>query len=121
MTRPKLILGVLAAACVGTLLWCAWLILAADLPHGAECASWALWLLSAAAVATLLAYLREFLGHRESVGREASWRPLPALVLLWVAGATALVSFAFILPDKAAAAGAGSPAASSVTHPALGR
>jgi len=26
VTRPKLILGVLAAACVGTLLWYAWLV-----------------------------------------------------------------------------------------------
>lgn len=111
MTRPKLILGVLAAACVGTLLWYAWLILAADLPRGATIATWVLWLFSAAAVATLVAYAREFLAHREAVGREASWKPLPSLVLLWIGGLTAMVSFAFVLPGKAPADSAEDPAA----------
>ncbi len=100
MTRPNLSVGALAAVCVGTLLWCAWLILAADLPRGAHLASWFLWLLSTAAAVTLLAYLREFLTHREAVGSDASWKPLPGLVLLWIGGLTALVSFAFILPDR---------------------
>jgi hypothetical protein len=118
VTRPKLILGALAAACVGTLLWCAWLILAAGLPRGATVASWALWLISAAAVLTLLAYLREFLRHREAVGREASWRPLPGLVLLWVGGVTALASFAFVLPDRAGAAGADTPETASTSSTA---
>ena len=115
MTRPKLILGALSAACVGTLLWCAWLILAADLPRGAMVASWTLWLISAAAVVTLLAYLREFLRHREAVGREASWKPLPGLVLLWVGGVTALASFAFVLPDRAGAADAEGPGSASTS------
>jgi hypothetical protein len=110
VTRPKLILGVLAAACVGTLLWYAWLILAADLPRGATIATWVLWLFSAAAVATLLAYVREFLAHRAAVGREASWKPLPGLVLLWLGGLTAMASFAFVLPDRATADGADDPA-----------
>ena len=115
MTRPKLILGVLAAACVGTLLWYAWLILAADLPRGATIATWVLWLFSAAAVVTLVAYAREFLAHREAVGREASWKPLPSLVLLWIGGLTAMVSFSFVLPDKAPADGADDPAATSTS------
>jgi hypothetical protein len=64
---------------------------------------------------TLVAYLREFLRHREAVGREASWKPLPSLVLLWLAGVTALVSFAFILPDKNRAEGAVDPATASTS------
>ena len=101
MTRPNLSVGVLSAVCVGTLLWCAWLILAADLPRGAHIASWVLWLISTAAAVTLLAYLREFLTHRDVAGSGAGWKPLPGLVLLWIGGLTALVSFAFILPDPA--------------------
>ena len=116
MTRPKLVLGVLAAACVGTLLWYAWLILAADLPRGAAIATWVLWLFSTAAVVTLWAYVREFLAHRQAVGRDASWKPLPSLVLLWIGGLTAMVSFAFVLPDKAPADGADDPA---TTNPSL--
>jgi hypothetical protein len=116
VTRPKLILGVLTAASILTLLWCAWLILAADLPRGAQLASWVLWLLSTAAALTLLAYLRELLGHRAAAGREASWKPLPGLVLLWLGGATALASFAFILPDKTDAAGAPRPASANTSH-----
>ena len=115
MTRPKLLVGVLAAACVGTLLWYAWLILVADLPRGATIATWTLWLVAAAAVVTLLAYLREFLAHRQAVGREASWKPLPGLVLLWIGGLTALVSFAFVLPDKSGAAGAETPETATTT------
>lgn len=112
MTRPKLILGVLAAACAGTLLWYAWLIVGAELPRGARIASWALWLLATVASLTLIAYLREFVRHRAAVGREASWKPLPGLVLLWLGGLTAMVSIAFVLPDKAATPGAtGSPTA----------
>jgi peptidoglycan biosynthesis protein MviN/MurJ (putative lipid II flippase) len=117
VTRPKLFLGVLAAACVGTLLWYAWLILATDLPRGATIATWVLWLLGAAAVVTLLAYLREFLAHRRAVGREATWRPLPGLVLLWLGGLTALVSFAFILPDKSGADGAAAAPPAATARP----
>ena len=113
MTRPKLLVGVLAAACGGTLLWYAWLILVSDLPRGATVATWALWLVSTAAVVTLLAYLREFLTHRQAVGREATWKPLPGLVLLWIGGVTALVAFAFILPGKGGADGAPDPAANT--------
>lgn len=118
MTRPKMLMGVLAAACVGTLLWYAWLILASDLPRGATIATWALWLLSTAAVVTLLAYLREFLAHRQAAGREASWKPLPGLVLLWIGGVTALVSFAFVLPDKSGADGAEAPQTATTTSTA---
>ena len=110
MTRPNLIVGALAAVCVGMLLWCARLILAADLPRGAHVAAWALWAVATVAVVTLMAYLREFLTHRQVVGREASWKPLPSLVLLWIGGLTALLSFAFILPEKASSDGAASPA-----------
>lgn len=110
MTRPNLPVGALAAVCGGTLLWCAWLILAADLPTAAHVASWCLWAVAAVAVVTLIAYVREFLRHRQQVGRDASWKPLPSLVLLWIGGLTALLSFAFILPHKAAAASAAAPA-----------
>ncbi|SDP10188.1 hypothetical protein SAMN04489867_1420 [Pedococcus dokdonensis] len=115
MTRPKLIVGVLAAACVGTLLWYAWLIVSADLPRGARIASWSLWLVATTAALTLYAYLREFLGHRAAVGREASWKPLPGLVLLWLAGATAMLSIGFVLPDKAAGPGATSTETASTS------
>jgi hypothetical protein len=92
------------------LLWCARLILAADLPRGAHVASWALWAVATVAVLTLVAYVREFLVHRQAVGRDASWKPLPSLVLLWIGGLTALLSFAFILPDKSHSDGGGEPA-----------
>jgi hypothetical protein len=115
VTRPKLLVGVLAAACVGTLLWYAWLILVADLPRGAAIATWTLWLVGTAAVVTLLAYLREFLAHRQAVGREATWKPLPGLVLLWIGGLTALVSFAFILPGGSGANGAETPETATTT------
>lgn len=118
MTRPKLLVGVLAAACVGTLLWYAWLIVASGLPRGATIATWALWLVSTAAVVTLLAYLREFLAHRQAVGREATWKPLPGLVLLWIGGLTALVSFAFVLPDNSGPAGAKTPETAPTTSTA---
>jgi cytoskeletal protein RodZ len=95
---------------VGTLLWCARLILAADLPRGAHIASWSLWVVAVVAVLTLIAYVREFLRHRQQAGRDASWKPLPSLVLLWIGGLTALMSFAFILPSKASSEGASAPA-----------
>ncbi len=110
MTRPNLIVGALAAVCVGMLLWCARLILVADLPLGAHVATWVLWAVAAVAIVTLIAYLREFLSHRQAVGREATWKPLPSLVLLWIGGLTALASFAFILPDKSSSDGAEGPA-----------
>jgi hypothetical protein len=109
VTRPKLLVGALAAVCGGMLLWCARLILAADLPRGAHVASWALWVFATVAVLTLVAYVREFLVHRQAVGRDASWKPLPSLVLLWIGGLTALLSFAFILPDKSHSDGADAP------------
>lgn len=110
MTRPNLLLGALAAVCGGTLLWCARLILAADLPRGAHVASWSLWVVAAVAVLTLIAYVREFLRHRQQAGRDATWKPLPSLVLLWIGGLTALLSFAFILPHGASSQGASAPA-----------
>jgi hypothetical protein len=110
VTRPNPLVGALAVVCVGTLLWCARLILAADLPRGAHVASWGLWALATVAIVTMLAYLREFLHHRQAIGRGASWKPLPSLVLLWIAGATALASFPFILPGPAAAAAAAAAA-----------
>lgn len=110
MTRPNLLLGALAAVCGGMLLWCARLILAADLPRGAHIASWCLWVVAAVAVLTLIAYVREFLRHRQQAGRDASWKPLPSLVLLWIGGLTAMLSFAFILPSKASPEGASAPA-----------
>lgn len=104
MTRPKpsplVFVGALAAAGVGTLLWCAWLILTAPLPSAAAAASWTLWLLSVAALVTLVAYLREMVRHG-NLARASSWKPLPGLVLLWVAGLTALVAVPFMLPERA--------------------
>lgn len=104
MTRPKasplVFVGALAAAGVGTLLWCAWLILTAPLPTGAATAAWVMWLLCVAALVTLVAYLRELVRHRVIAGR-GSWKPLPGLLLLWVAGLTALVAFPFALPQRA--------------------
>lgn len=102
MTRRNTLLGALAAAGVGTLLWCAWLILAVDLPQGSTIASWALWLLAAAAMTTFVAYVRELTRH-EAVRRGGSWRPLPGLVLLWIAGGTAVAAFAFMLPSASTA------------------
>jgi cell division septation protein DedD len=102
VTRPNILVGALAAVGVGTLLWCAWLILAADLTLGTSIAAWGLWLLVAAAVTTLVAYVRELGRHRTSVTRGGSWKPLPSLVLVWIGGATAVGVFLFMLPSSAA-------------------
>jgi hypothetical protein len=104
VTRPAVIVGGLAAACVGTLLWCAWRIVGAGLPVGAAIASWALWAIVVAAAVTGVAFVREFLAHRLRVGARASARPLPALILLWVAGITAVGAFGFMLPNGSATA-----------------
>ncbi len=102
MTRPKVLVGALAAVCVGTLLWCARLILATDLTLGTSIAAWGLWLLVAAAAITLVAYVRELGRHRHSVTSGGSWKPLPSLVLVWIGGLTAVAVFAFMLPSNAA-------------------
>jgi hypothetical protein len=107
VTRPTLIVGGLATACLGTLLWCTWLIVRADLPVGAAIASWTLWAIAMAAAVTGVAYLREFLAHRLRSGARASARPLPALILLWVAGITAVGAFGFMLPNGSASAQTG--------------
>lgn len=102
MTRPTAIVVALAAGGVGTLLWCAWLILSADLTLDTGIAAWGLWLLVAAAATTLVAYVRELGRHHHSVTKGGSWKPLPSLVLLWVAGATAVGVFLFMMPSSAA-------------------
>ena len=102
MTRPNVLVGALAAVCVGTLLWCARLILATDLTLGTSIAAWGLWLLIAAAAITLVAYVRELGRHRHSVTSGGSWKPLPSLVLVWIGGLTAVGVFAFMLPSNAA-------------------
>jgi hypothetical protein len=105
VTRAQALVGVLAAVGVGTLLWCARLILAADLTFGTSAAAWALWTLVAAAVGTLLLYAREIGRHRHSVTRGGSWKPLPSLVLVWIGGATAVGVFLFMLPASASGGG----------------
>ncbi|GAA2738888.1 hypothetical protein GCM10009867_32430 [Pedococcus aerophilus] len=103
MTRPKAsalaFVGALAAVGVGTLLWSAWLVLTAPLPTGAATAAWVLWLLSVVALVTLVAYLRELVRHGV-LERRGSWKPLPGLPLLWVAGLSAVVAFPFVLPER---------------------
>jgi hypothetical protein len=92
--------GAVSVVGTGVLVWCAWLLLRADLTTGTTLAAGALWLLAAVAVATLVAFVREAERHRKAVGRRAaasSWKPLPGLVLLWVGGLTALVAFPFML------------------------
>jgi cytoskeletal protein RodZ len=111
VTRPNVLVGALAAVCVGTLLWCAWLILAADLTLGTSIAAWGLWLLVAAAAVTLVAYVRELGRHRHSVTSGGSWKPLPSLVLVWIGGLTAVGVFAFMLPSGAAENADSGPAA----------
>jgi hypothetical protein len=98
VTRPNALVGALAAAGVGTLLWLAWLIVAADLTVGTSIAAWGLWLLVLLTATTLVAYARELGRHRRVAGRTLSWRPLPGLVLLWVGGLTAVPVLALTLP-----------------------
>ncbi|WP_460937391.1 hypothetical protein [Phycicoccus ginsengisoli] len=95
-----------AVAVVGgvALAWCAWLVLRADLTTGTTVAAVLLWLLSAAAVATLTAYVREVERHHgRGSRRRTSLTPLPSLMLLWVGGLTALAAFPFMLSGSSAA------------------
>lgn len=103
--RPRHALtGVVAAVGGIALLWCAWLVLRADLTTGTTVAVVVLWLLAAGAVATLAAYVREVERHRADRARHrSSAKPLPGLVLLWVAGLTALAAFPFMLSESSAA------------------
>ncbi|GAA4722761.1 hypothetical protein GCM10025782_20810 [Pedococcus ginsenosidimutans] len=91
----------LAAAGVVVLLWSAWRVLTTPLPNSAAAAAWTLWVVSVAALVTFVLYLREVARHGLGVGR-ASWKPLPGVALLWVAGLTALVAFGFVLPERPA-------------------
>ena len=109
MTRHKIWVGVVAAAGVGTLAWSAWKVVVADLPLSASVAAWALWLIVAAAAVTMVGYAGELARHPHTLRDLASWKPLPGLGLLWIAGLTAAVSFWFVLP---------SAPASAPTHPA---
>ena len=115
MTRHNAMVGVLAAAGVGTLGWFATKIVAAHLPLGAGIAAWTLWLIVAAALVTFAAYARELLRHNTALRRGGSWKPLPGLALLWIAGLTALVSFGFVLPDAPASAEGTNRATTSTT------
>ena len=118
MTRHNAMVGGLAAAGVGTLGWFAAKIVAAPLPLGASVAAWTLWLIVAAALVTFAAYARELLRHNTALRRGGSWKPLPGLALLWIAGLTALVSFGFVLPDgPASAEGADRATTSTTTAP----
>ena len=103
--RPRHALtGVVAAVGGIALLWCAWLVLRANLTTGTTVAVVVLWLLAAGAVATLAAYVREVERHRSDRARHrSSAKPLPGLVLLWVAGLTALAAFPFMLSESSAA------------------
>ena len=91
----------LAAAGVVVLLWSAWRVLTTPLPNSAAAAAWTLWVVSVAALVTFVLYLREMARHGLGAGR-ASWKPLPGVALLWVAGLTALVAFGFVLPERPA-------------------
>ena len=106
--RPRHALtGVVAAVGGIALLWCAWLVLQANLTTGTTVAVVVLWLLAAGAVATLAAYVREVERHRADRSRHrSSAKPLPGLVLLWVAGLTALAAFPFMLSESSAAGAA---------------
>ena len=95
---PRHVLTGIVAVVVGVaLLWCDWLVLRADLTTGTTVAAVLLWLLAAGAVVTIVAFIREVERHRadrrdtEGGRRRGAARPLPGLVLLWVAGLTALV------------------------------
>jgi hypothetical protein len=103
VSGPKALVSVIAVAGLGVLLWCARGILTSDLPRGAGVAAWLLWLIAAAALLTLVAYLRELATHHHAVRGGASWRPVPSLLVLWIAGVTALVSLPLVLPGPSAA------------------
>ena len=91
LTAAVLVVG------VPLLLWYAWLVLREDLTRTTLVATVFLWLLAAAAVLTLAAFVREAGRHRDEGQGGHSWRPLPALVLLWVGGFTSLVVFPFMM------------------------
>lgn len=91
LTAAVLVIG------VPVLLWYAWLVLRADLTTSTAVATVFLWLLAAAAVLTLALFIREAGRHHEEGLPGESWRPLPALVLLWIGGFTAFVVFPFML------------------------
>ena len=123
MTRPNALVGALAAVGVGTLLWLAWLIVAADLTLGTSIAAWGLWLLVLLAATTVVAYTRELGRHRRKAARPGSWHPLPGLVLLWNGGLTAVPVLALMLPQSHDAARAcstprstGSKSSRGTTH-----
>lgn len=114
MSGPKPFVWMLAVAGLGTLLWCARGILTSELPGGAGVAAWLLWLIAASALLTLVAYLRELALHHQAVRGGGSWRPVPALLVLWVAGLTALVALPLVLPGGRAEV---APPTSAVTTP----
>jgi hypothetical protein len=116
---PKALVGVLAVAASGVLLWCAREILTSELPRGAGVAAWVLWLVAAAALLTLVAWLRELAVHHDAIRGGGSWRPVPPLLLLWVGGLTAVVSLPLVLPGQTAAAGS-TPAHASASSPTSG-
>jgi hypothetical protein len=118
LSGPKPFVCALAVAGSGALLWCARGILVSDLPRGAGVAAWVLWLIGATALLTLVAWLRELAVHHQAVRGGGSWRPVPALLLLWVGGVTALVSLPLVLPG-AQAAQASTAASPSTPAPAV--
>ena len=109
-------LGGLAALLV---LWCAWRILGAGLTWTTGFLAWGLWLVLAASVVTAAFYVRELAKHRVAT-RGGAWRPLPSLVLLWIAGVTSVGVFAFMLPSRAESAAAAAPAPAAATVPVPG-
>ena len=123
MTRRKAVaratVVALAVAGVVILLSSAWRILTAPLPGAAAAAAWTLWVVAVAALVTFVLYLREVARHGFGAGR-SSWKPLPGVVLLWAGGLTALVAFAFVLPDRPGDSGQSEvdSAATSPTTPA---
>lgn len=112
MTRRTTILAGLVTVGLVVLLWGAWRILSAGLSLTTGIAAWVLWLVMAAAFATAAAYLREILDQR-AASRNVGWRPVPSIMLLWIAGATTMAVFAFMLPTKTASAEA------VAAHPAV--
>jgi hypothetical protein len=108
-------LPVLAGLAGVLVLWCAWRIIGAELTLGTGLAAWGLWLVLTAAVVTAAFYVRELARHRVA-GRGGAWRPLPSLVLLWIAGATSVGVFGFMLPTRADSAPA-TPTAAAASVP----